>query len=101
MPPEQGRNGPSARQVREFIGRERGIRTLEGLLTLTPLAGVRLRPLGHLSAAAQSYASGSGGAKKDGVAGVLAPPDGANPPGVRFSEPVQLGWGSVFSRLMR
>src|ERR1700749_4778403 len=24
-------------------------RTLEGLLTLTPLAGVRLRPLGHLS----------------------------------------------------
>jgi MFS family permease len=32
------------------IGGERGIRTLEGLLTLTPLAGVRLRPLGHLSA---------------------------------------------------
>src|SRR5450755_2571893 len=31
-------------------GGERGIRTLEGLLTLTPLAGVRLRPLGHLSA---------------------------------------------------
>ncbi len=31
------------------IGGERGIRTLEGLLTLTPLAGVRLRPLGHLS----------------------------------------------------
>ena|ERR1700685_2196420 len=30
-------------------GGERGIRTLEGLLTLTPLAGVRLRPLGHLS----------------------------------------------------
>src|SRR5688572_4396586 len=34
--------------VRNFGG-ERGIRTLEGLLTLTPLAGVRLRPLGHLS----------------------------------------------------
>ena len=32
------------------IGGERGIRTLEGLLTLTPLAGARLRPLGHLSA---------------------------------------------------
>ena len=28
---------------------ERGIRTLDGLLTHTPLAGVRLRPLGHLS----------------------------------------------------
>ena len=35
--------------VRKVIGGERGIRTLEGLLTLTPLAGVRLRPLGHLS----------------------------------------------------
>ena len=33
-----------------IFGGERGIRTLEGLLTLTPLAGVRLRPLGHLSA---------------------------------------------------
>src|ERR1700733_6119248 len=33
-----------------LTGGERGIRTLEGLLTLTPLAGVRLRPLGHLSA---------------------------------------------------
>jgi hypothetical protein len=31
------------------IGGEGGIRTLEGLLTLTPLAGARLRPLGHLS----------------------------------------------------
>ena len=30
-------------------GGERGIRTLEGLLALTPLVGVRLRPLGHLS----------------------------------------------------
>jgi hypothetical protein len=39
----------SAGDVRENVGGERGIRTLEGLLTLTPLAGVRLRPLGHLS----------------------------------------------------
>ena len=33
----------------QINGGERGIRTLEGLLALTPLAGVRLRPLGHLS----------------------------------------------------
>ena len=39
----------SARWDQERAGGERGIRTLEGLLTLTPLAGVRLRPLGHLS----------------------------------------------------
>ena len=32
-------------------GGERGIRTLDGLLTHTPLAGARLRPLGHLSGA--------------------------------------------------
>ena len=56
-------------ETAQNIGGERGIRTLEGLLTLTPLAGVRLRPLGHLSAAPQSYASGSGGAKKEGFAG--------------------------------
>ena len=30
-------------------GGERGIRTLEGLLTLTPLAGERFQPLSHLS----------------------------------------------------
>jgi hypothetical protein len=30
-------------------GGEGGIRTLEGLLTLTPLAGERFRPLSHLS----------------------------------------------------
>jgi len=42
--------GPSYGEPRELSGGERGIRTLEGLLTLTPLAGVRLRPLGHLSA---------------------------------------------------
>ena len=35
--------------VANCTGGERGIRTLEGLLTLTPLAGARLRPLGHLS----------------------------------------------------
>ena len=39
------------------FGGERGIRTLEGLLTLTPLAGVRLRPLGHLSALKKPYLS--------------------------------------------
>jgi hypothetical protein len=32
-----------------FYGGEGGIRTLDGLLTHTPLAGARLRPLGHLS----------------------------------------------------
>ncbi len=31
------------------FGGERGIRTLDGLLTHTPLAGARLQPLGHLS----------------------------------------------------
>ncbi len=30
-------------------GGEGGIRTLDGLLTHTPLAGERLQPLGHLS----------------------------------------------------
>ena len=38
-----------ARCTGNSTGGERGIRTLEGLLTLTPLAGARLRPLGHLS----------------------------------------------------
>jgi hypothetical protein len=33
-------------------GGEEGIRTLEKLLTSTPLAGERLRPLGHLSVVA-------------------------------------------------
>jgi hypothetical protein len=32
-----------------LYGGERGIRTLDGLLTHTPLAGERLQPLGHLS----------------------------------------------------
>ena len=34
------------------FGGERGIRTLDGILSHTPLAGERLRPLGHLSGAA-------------------------------------------------
>ncbi len=32
-----------------YRGGERGIRTLEGRLTLTPLAGERFQPLSHLS----------------------------------------------------
>lgn len=39
---------PNVRKSR-LLGGERGIRTLEGLLTLTPLAGERFRPLSHLS----------------------------------------------------
>ena len=31
------------------FGGERGIRTLDRILSYTPLAGARLRPLGHLS----------------------------------------------------
>ncbi len=34
-------------------GGEEGIRTLESLLSSTPLAGERLRPLGHLSESSQ------------------------------------------------
>src|SRR5688572_1009656 len=45
------------------IGGERGIRTLEGLLTLTPLAGVRLRPLGHLSGADPTRVGRAGAAR--------------------------------------
>ena len=33
----------------QVIGGERGIRTLDGLLTHTPLAGERFRPLSQLS----------------------------------------------------
>jgi hypothetical protein len=32
-----------------MLGGERGIRTLDTLLTYTPLAGARLQPLGHFS----------------------------------------------------
>jgi hypothetical protein len=45
--------GSSAASSRDETGGERGIRTLDGLLTHTPLAGVRLRPLGHLSDASR------------------------------------------------
>ncbi len=48
-PLEHPRPGVTCGTKRKNTGGERGIRTLEGLLTLTPLAGVRLRPLGHLS----------------------------------------------------
>jgi len=51
LAPEQGCLDLSVGYDEERSGGERGIRTLEGLLTLTPLAGVRLRPLGHLSGA--------------------------------------------------
>ena len=37
-------------------GGERGIRTLEGVLALTPLAGERFRPLSHLSVTASFFA---------------------------------------------
>ena len=36
-------------------GGEDGIRTHEAVLPLTPLAGERLRPLGHLSGAVYAY----------------------------------------------
>ncbi len=36
-------------------GGEGGIRTLDALLTHTPLAGERLQPLGHLSSATLLY----------------------------------------------
>ena len=39
---------PTELRVRD-AGGERGIRTLDGILSHTPLAGERLRPLGHLS----------------------------------------------------
>lgn len=47
---EGGGHRLSPGKCKEIYGGERGIRTLDGLLTHTPLAGVRLRPLGHLSA---------------------------------------------------
>src|SRR5690606_4741806 len=50
----QGRRSSSAYSeggsaASNWNGGERGIRTLDGLLTHTPLAGERLQPLGHLS----------------------------------------------------
>src|SRR6185312_13146821 len=54
-PPRDGSTGRlRSTNALAVTGGQRGIRTLEGLLTLTPLAGVRLRPLGHLSALGRS-----------------------------------------------
>ena len=47
LPPQP--TNPSRREFHLSYGGEGGIRTLDGLLTHTPLAGARLRPLGHLS----------------------------------------------------
>ena len=41
--------GSKTTKIYGNYGGEGGIRTLDGLLTHTPLAGARLRPLGHLS----------------------------------------------------
>ncbi len=43
------RTPATAYQSTRFTGGERGIRTLDRVLPYTPLAGARLRPLGHLS----------------------------------------------------
>ena len=43
----------------QVIGGERGIRTLDELLTHTPLAGERLQPLGHLSGNVNGALGGS------------------------------------------
>ena len=39
------------KELYEFCGGDEGIRTLDILLGYTPLAGERLRPLGHVSVA--------------------------------------------------
>jgi hypothetical protein len=54
----------SQKLTRKRTGGERGIRTLDGLLTHTPLAGVRLRPLGHLSGAQSAYQSHLAGSER-------------------------------------
>ncbi len=41
--------GKEVEEMPRWVGGEGGIRTLDGLLAHTPLAGERLRPLGHLS----------------------------------------------------
>ena len=41
----------------EGSGGDEGIRTLDGLMTHTPLAGERLRPLGHVSVGGTSDSS--------------------------------------------
>jgi hypothetical protein len=58
---QQASAGRPLSSLRYRIGGEGGIRTLEGLLTLTPLAGARLRPLGHLSGFAAQRPSRSAG----------------------------------------
>ena len=40
--------------ISKVSGGDEGIRTLDGLMTHTPLAGERLRPLGHVSVGASS-----------------------------------------------
>ena len=70
-PPERPRPSVTCGTKRKNTGGERGIRTLEGLLTLTPLAGVRLRPLGHLSdpgkmLAVQALRRGAGPSREEG-----------------------------------
>ena len=53
------------RHVDGFLyGGEGGIRTLDGLLTHTPLAGERLRPLGHLSVFCGEYSPKIGANRK-------------------------------------
>ena len=46
-------------RIFNFSGGERGIRTLDGILSHTPLAGERLRPLGHLSNCVTTFGVGN------------------------------------------
>src|ERR1700691_704556 len=91
-------------------GGERGIRTLEGLLTPTPLAGVRLRPLGHLSDRAVAPRTRGAIIRKGLHEGKARParrvrrprrPRRARPPQRRQRLGSQLEVDSEFSRLMR
>ena len=64
-------NKPS-KLIKQFtFGGEGGIRTLDELLTHTPLAGERLRPLGHLSGDAADLTEIS----KNGALGGSRTPD--------------------------
>ena len=60
-----------------FSGGERGIRTLEGLLTLTPLAGERFRPLSHLSRNQIVFESRARSALTRAIPGARPPGGGA------------------------
>jgi hypothetical protein len=53
-----------------IYGGERGIRTLDGLLTHTPLAGECLQPLGHLSGGAQNNRATRQGKGEIGARGI-------------------------------